>query len=227
MSGANEGIISSLCPIHTTDNAAMNDPLYGYRPAMNTIINRLKQSLSHQCLPQRLQITSAATDDGAVTNTVPCLVLGTFPNMANGQPLASSCSGIPGNMGGWFDPDPDTLAHFKTDQHAQWVQANTPNAVDPSTELTCELNQLAPNVNCSTGTDIGWCYIDNGSVQGCSQSILFNKSALQNGVTTSLQCIEASDNVTGDASVSTGTSSGSTSSGSSSPAPDDAGGASD
>ncbi len=42
--GANEGIISSICPIHTTE-ATPGDPLYGYRPAAAAIVNRLKQSL--------------------------------------------------------------------------------------------------------------------------------------------------------------------------------------
>ncbi len=46
VSGANEGVVSSLCPIHTTDmSAAGNDPLFGYRPAMNALINRMKISL--------------------------------------------------------------------------------------------------------------------------------------------------------------------------------------
>ncbi len=31
--------------LHTEDNSAGNDPLYGYRPAMNSIVNRLKVGL--------------------------------------------------------------------------------------------------------------------------------------------------------------------------------------
>ncbi len=42
--GANEGVISSLCPIHTVE-AAAGDPLFGYRPAINAIVGRLKNSL--------------------------------------------------------------------------------------------------------------------------------------------------------------------------------------
>jgi hypothetical protein len=42
--GANEGVISSLCPIHTTE-ATPGDPLFGYRPAMSALISRLKRSL--------------------------------------------------------------------------------------------------------------------------------------------------------------------------------------
>jgi hypothetical protein len=45
--GANPGIISSICPIHAAPPASGPnlDPLYGYRPAMNAIANRLKLSL--------------------------------------------------------------------------------------------------------------------------------------------------------------------------------------
>jgi hypothetical protein len=37
-----QGSIASLCPIHTTDNAAGNDPLYGYRTALTPVVNRLR-----------------------------------------------------------------------------------------------------------------------------------------------------------------------------------------
>jgi hypothetical protein len=39
--GANQGVISSICPIHTVE-AMPGDPLFGYRPAMTTLIDRLK-----------------------------------------------------------------------------------------------------------------------------------------------------------------------------------------
>lgn len=42
--GANEGVISSMCPIHTVEQGA-GDPLFGYRPAMSALIGRLKKSL--------------------------------------------------------------------------------------------------------------------------------------------------------------------------------------
>jgi hypothetical protein len=39
--GANEGLVSSICPIHTVERGA-GDPLYGYRPAMTALVNSLK-----------------------------------------------------------------------------------------------------------------------------------------------------------------------------------------
>jgi hypothetical protein len=41
-----QGVVSSLCPIHTTDNAAGNDPLYGYRPAATALVARMKAALA-------------------------------------------------------------------------------------------------------------------------------------------------------------------------------------
>ena len=40
-----QGIVSSICPIHTLDNATENDPLYGYRPAIDAIVDRMASSL--------------------------------------------------------------------------------------------------------------------------------------------------------------------------------------
>src|SRR5262249_38731421 len=60
-----QGIISSLCPIQL-DHSEPGNPTYGYRPAVAVIIDRLKNALTTQCLPQKL----TSGDDG-----VPCLVL--------------------------------------------------------------------------------------------------------------------------------------------------------
>jgi hypothetical protein len=42
-----QGIVSSICPIHVADNATHDDPLYGYRPALEVIVNRLKCSIGN------------------------------------------------------------------------------------------------------------------------------------------------------------------------------------
>ena len=43
-----QGVVSSLCPIDVTPRGA-NDPLYGYRPAMASIITALTTRLGGQC----------------------------------------------------------------------------------------------------------------------------------------------------------------------------------
>jgi hypothetical protein len=34
-----------MCPIHTEDNTAGNDPLFGYRPAVDALVDRMKSAL--------------------------------------------------------------------------------------------------------------------------------------------------------------------------------------
>jgi hypothetical protein len=190
-----QGIVSSLCPIHTSKVGGESDPLYGYRPAMNAIVTKLKAHLGDTCLPQPLTL---GRDPVTGKPAVECLVLGTFPD---GQGV-SVCNEIAG--GGWSDPDPAILAHFRTDQHNNWLASNSPNTADPSKELTCELEQLAPDVKCNvvnspgtSGSSDGWCYVENPS-ESCAQAIFFSANAQIDGVTTSLQCLEQEQSVTGD-----------------------------
>jgi hypothetical protein len=41
----NNAIVSSICPIDVQDNAAGDDPLYGYRPAVAQLVNRIGSAL--------------------------------------------------------------------------------------------------------------------------------------------------------------------------------------
>jgi hypothetical protein len=106
---------------------------------------------------------------------------------------------VPG--GGWINPDPDVLMHFRNDQHAAWLASGNTAFPDPMTELTCELTQLTPNQDCSvkqtTATSDGWCYVENPP-SGCPQEILFTPNARPKGVDTSLQCLEQQPDVLGD-----------------------------
>jgi hypothetical protein len=38
-------VVSSICPVHVTDNAQNDDPLYGYRPAMKALVDKLSTVL--------------------------------------------------------------------------------------------------------------------------------------------------------------------------------------
>ena len=192
VSGAHEGIVSSLCPIHTTDMSAdhMSDPLYGYRPAMNAIVSQLSSQLGAQCLPTRLVI-----DTEAGPPRVPCLVLGTFSGPPGVRGVPAHCQDVPG--GAYMDADPTVLRQFKADQHAAWTQSGSVGA-DPSTGLTCEVVQATPNTRCDVNGESGWCYVENsGTSQGCAQEILFSATARPSGVVTSLQCLEASGTTVG------------------------------
>jgi hypothetical protein len=42
-----QGIVASICPIDVVDNAAGDDPNYGYRPAMSNLLTRMQPTLAY------------------------------------------------------------------------------------------------------------------------------------------------------------------------------------
>ncbi|MGO8995940.1 MAG: hypothetical protein ACLQVI_21715 [Polyangiaceae bacterium] len=184
----NNGIVSSICPIDVQDNATNDDPLYGYRPAVASIINRLKNALTNQCLPQTLQ-----AEDGGAT---PCLILATLPNViTKGNPQAD-CS-LTGTYPGMGPPDPTILAEFQSAQEQAYQQGGG-IGVDPTTLPTCQVNQLVGNQlvgtppSCKASPTKGWCYVEGAAAGTCAQAILFSPGTLPTGTTINLQCIETS-----------------------------------
>jgi hypothetical protein len=173
-----QGVISSLCPIHTADNAAGTDPLYGYRPAMSAIVNRLKTALASTCVPQPLLQDT--------TGAVPCLVLVTMPQ-GSGACDASL------NM---RTPPSDVLGPFVSAQHADWLAAGgSQNGLpDPSTQTVCEIGQLTGGSlaggTCAASPDKGWCYVTGAQAGVCQQGLLFSPGSLPTGAAARLQCIE-------------------------------------
>ena len=185
------GIVSSLCPIHPTPVGGPNDQLYGYRPAVNAIINRLKAALQVACPPHKLQ----ANAQGIVSD---CLVLATWKS-TTGMPASCSAAGD-----GYSDADPNVLAQVKADQHSAWVAAggNATNTPDPNNLLTCAMGPLSPAMNGGASCQApnantqGWCYYENtnGAASdagpACSYQILFANSGPDKAVTVSLTCVE-------------------------------------
>jgi hypothetical protein len=179
-----------------TSNGAP-DGLYGYRPAVNAIVNRLKNALASQCLPEPLTITNSG--DGGVPS-VPCLILATMPaSAANAAANEATVCTQPGLK----IPDATVLQSFQESQHAAYVAAGS-SGQDPSLLATCEVLQNTPNTSCSTNKqDIGWCYVDSPAIlmqtgSSCQQEIQFTANSPPNGSLTSLQCLlETGDAGTG------------------------------
>jgi hypothetical protein len=204
----NQGIVSSLCPIHVTDQSGGNDPLFGYRPAVNAIINRLKASLSNQCLPQKLTPDSAGN--------VPCLILvqlGTAGPAGSCANPGAACVNSQGLYGPGDIPPGQTTAPLNQDILTKFCQAQEaaytgmPGASgDPDLQPTCALDQLLPTLpsgapnttdfpngaagGCASASDPGWCYVTGAAASGCPQAILFTNGQPPHGATVSLQCIE-------------------------------------
>jgi hypothetical protein len=72
-----QGLVASICPINGQDNATGDDPLYGYRPAIAVIVDRLKPALTNTCLPEPLPVGKDGTVPCSVTLQVPSSTQGT------------------------------------------------------------------------------------------------------------------------------------------------------
>jgi hypothetical protein len=178
-----QGVVSSICPIDVTDNAAGNDPLYGYRPAVNALTDHLKPALANACLPRQLNPVA----DGSV----PCLILVTLPG-------AGSCTNPTCPAGvGLTVPASSVLNPWCEAAEASYTgEKGAPG--DPALQSVCELAQLvkgqAPaadfdsNGSCAESTDKGWCYVQGAGASGCSQAIVFANGSPPTGSLTSLEC---------------------------------------
>ncbi|MGH7440432.1 MAG: hypothetical protein ACRENE_32480 [Polyangiaceae bacterium] len=191
-----QGVVSSICPIHVADNTMQDDPLYGYRPAVAAIIERLRDSLSADCLPQKLQVDA---DAGGVN----CLILLQIPNGAAGttgtclNPVCPASAGL-------AVPKPEVLSRFCQDREDTYDQrggATGGGGADPANVPVCVLQQLTsqsfpndfPDGSCAAQTnDKGWCYLTGSAAKGCPQEIVYAAGSLPSGASASLQCVEQS-----------------------------------
>jgi hypothetical protein len=154
-----QGFVSSLCPIDVTPatgQTATSDPLYGYNPAVNGIVDRLKVALNNQCLPEKL-----APDK--TCGNVPCLIIAQ-PNGVtqwNGPgacaaPAPAACASVKGLLAPGQCPasnpnctNPEyqqyVATSFCNSLHDSWVQTGGTNPMDdPATFPSCAIAQLVP-----------------------------------------------------------------------------------
>ncbi|MCL2777056.1 MAG: hypothetical protein FWD73_03560 [Polyangiaceae bacterium] len=172
-----QGIIASLCPISLTVDPT--DPTYGYNPAVTSIINRLKNALTQQCLPRQL------TRDQS--GNVPCLVLARLAEGDTCDKYKEKGLGL---------PDPAILSTF-LEQQKQLSGDTSNGGIDLSTLAVCQVPQItvAQGASCKANADIGWCYVENsnaGTPAGrCTQALLFSAGSAEiAGATFFLQCIQ-------------------------------------
>ena len=177
-----QGVIASLCPISLTVDK--QDPTYGYNPAVKAIIDRLKNALTTQCLPQKLTRDTTSTDPKD-KDKVPCLVLAQLGEVTD------TCEAV-----GLPKPAPEILAKF-----LEAKKAESGDIKDGGTDLTkfpvCELTQLVVQAGetCKDDANKGWCYVENGNGKNpsgrCPQALIFSAAtgALA-GAQFSLQCIQ-------------------------------------
>jgi hypothetical protein len=219
-----QGIVSSLCPIHVQPAAGQTpatDPLFGYNQAVDVIVDRLKGSLGGACVPEKLV---PYIGDAGVSGSAPCLVLVSLPVPTNapGETCASpgAACNVPGLFGPGFVPPgyaspplpQDVLDRFCSTQEAAYTSSGgKPGAPgDPNLRPVCAMTQLILDPNdtteCKSSSAPGWCYVQAQNAQqaaqiGCPYTLEFSPTMPPSGATTTLQCLETSVSVTGDATT--------------------------
>jgi hypothetical protein len=142
-----QGIVGSICPKNTSDESKAD---YGYRPAMASLLARLRVPLRGRCLPRTL----LEDDKGFVS----CVILEAF-EPAQGE--ACRCEGDP-KFPGRQTPAPDVLAAYaELDQYGS-CQCEI-EELDGADRASCLKDPTpSPNIN-------GWCYVDPGQSGDAAQ----------------------------------------------------------
>ncbi len=186
-----QAIVASLCAKDVT--SAVSSPTFGYNPAMQAIVDRLKNALSGECLP--LALTPRA--DG----TVACLILAEYPNQTD---QSAGCT----DPGMCNPADPTTCGCAPSDSACfamyQGVLSRFQQSYQASlgggspTPVACIFQQLAPGCigndcysgsTCEGSPNAGWCYVTGAAnTGGCPQAIKFGGQGPPSGVTISLEC---------------------------------------
>jgi len=175
-----QGIAASLCPIQLTDRTL---PTFGYRPAVASIVDRLKNALTQQCLPQKLRENATAE-----AQPVDCLVLAQLSPDSSGGCAAQ----------GLQEPPKEILDVFREQQRAE-TGTVVPGGLDLASLPVCLIDQkaVAPGDTCRDDTSKVWCYVENNAAARknpagrCPQAVIFSSGtqALA-GARFSLQCIK-------------------------------------
>ncbi len=130
------GIVASICAKQTDDSSAAD---YGYKPAVQAIIDRLKQRLSNQCLARPLHPDASGQ--------VQCVVLEATPKGPSGCSCGAAREAVSAT-------DPVVLAAIERDETVSG---------DCFCEITqthgAELTSCQESVTEPSGVD-GWCYVD-------------------------------------------------------------------
>jgi hypothetical protein len=139
-------IIGSICPRNLNDPTAQD---YGYSPAVDAIVDRLKEALTKQCLPVVLQ-------KDPQSGKIPCTIV-------EGR-INADCS-LPGRS----PADPIVNDPARQRLADQGVCGNGPGQTSCDSYKFCNITEVA-NPAChqanADSTDVGWCYVDPANQPG-------------------------------------------------------------
>ncbi|MBK7583024.1 MAG: hypothetical protein IPI67_22860 [Myxococcales bacterium] len=166
--GANS-IVASICPKVTSGSPT--DSSFGYNPAVEAIIERLKEVLSGQCVNRPIAFPPGADGKPDPSAIPQCAVVEVQPS---GGAACPPCDG------GLNRTDVDAALVKPVINRLKQTGQCTGNACTPASYCMCTINfvqdknDCEQNENTQAGT-IGWCYIDPAQgignpalVAGCS-----------------------------------------------------------
>ncbi len=168
------GIAASLCP--RTITTASSDPNYGYNPAVDVVIAKLKSALGSTCIPRNLTLTGGQA---------PCTVLELLPTEGPEDDSSSGCD----PSKGLSVPLPGVLEQYRSEQ----AESGNGDATASLMKRTvCQLNQLA--APCFASDSAGWCYEqagDDPTLGTCPQAVKLTGTGAFPGALISVSCVES------------------------------------
>ena len=134
------GIAASICP--KTLQGSSSDPSYGYNPAVDAIIHRLRRVFQGRCLPRPIALS--------VEGNPSCKVVEAYSPGSCTCPIESSTPSA-------------KLAAAVRKKLRESGSCGASGAPACSQMCLCELSQAEPSTGCAVdakATGTGWCYID-------------------------------------------------------------------
>jgi hypothetical protein len=147
-------IVASICARNVEERSRQD---YGYRPAVDAIVERLIVDLSDRCLPRVLEKDAAGG--------IPCSVVEALP-----PGPAVVCDPARGRL-----PPSAELTHGVQDRIRKQGRCDAPNQPACSAYRLCQLKEvLSPACHQATNDqpEAGWCYIDPETQPGDDPSLV-------------------------------------------------------
>jgi hypothetical protein len=156
-------IVASICPkVSQAQGSPASDPNYGYNPAVNAIIDRLKDALKGKCLPRPLEVGA----DGGV----PCVVVeARLPDAGGTCTPCDDANALPGRKN-IESPAMDPVVRT---QLAEGGYCSESGGTRCDQYCLCEISQYTGDdlTNCQTQqaeptSPKGYCYVDGNPAPG-------------------------------------------------------------
>lgn len=150
-------IVASICPKEAINE---NDPSYGYNPAVDAIVDRLKEQLSGSCLTRPVTVECEGTvDDNGVCQgktVTKCAIV----EVSATQGGSCGCDGSANRR----DPDGKLIKPVLDGLRKDRVCGEAGQPACSQTDFClCEIGEADPKTSCENDANpqgIGWCYID-------------------------------------------------------------------